>query len=206
MNLNTLFVKPFLILHNRMKYFVVFAVHCLVLSLSVLGQAPNAFNYQAVVRSSTGISLVNRPVRFQIGIQQGNSGPAVYQEEHADTTNGDGLVVLQIGRGTLINNSLAFSSITWGSHSYYINIAIDTVGNSPFVNMGSFELLSVPYALYSSNGMPSGTQAGQMLQWNGTSWVAITSGNQNQVLTFCDNRPVWTLTGQCPGTITGINC
>jgi hypothetical protein len=113
---------------------------------------------------------------------------------------------LQIGRGTLINNSLAFSSITWGSHSYYINIAIDTVGNSPFVNMGSFELLSVPYALYSSNGMPSGTQAGQMLQWNGTTWVAITSGNQNQVLTFCDNRPVWTLTGQCPGTITGINC
>jgi hypothetical protein len=189
-----------------MKYFVVFAVHCLFLSLSVLGQAPNAFNYQAVVRSSTGISLVNRPVRFQIGIQQGNSGPVVYQEEHADTTNGDGLVVLQIGRGTLINNSLAFSSITWGSHSYYINIAIDTVGNSSFVNMGSFELLSVPYALYSSNGMPSGTQAGQMLQWNGTSWVAITSGNQNQVLTFCDNRPVWTLTGQCPGTITGINC
>lgn len=189
-----------------MKHPILLAFILLMLSGSLYGQAPQAFNYQAVVRTNTGISLANRPVRFRIAIQQGNAGPAVYEEEHLDTTNADGLAILQIGRGTLINNSPAFSTIIWGSQSYYLGLEIDTVGNSSFVNLGSFELLSVPYALYSNNGLPAGTQSGQMLQWNGSTWVAITPGIQNQVLTFCDGRPLWTATGQCPGTLTAINC
>ncbi len=40
-------------------------------------------------------------------------------------------------------------------------------------------------------GINNGTQAGQMLFWNGTAWVNVAPGNGNDVLTFVNNAPVW---------------
>jgi len=187
-------------------YFFMMVLLSILLQSSVWAQAPQAFNYQAIIRNNFGVSIPNRPVRIQVGLQQGLSGPFLYQEQHIDTTNSDGLVILHIGRGTLVNNSLAFTTINWANHPYYINLSIDTIGNGPFMNMGSFELLSVPYAFYSGNGMPAGSQRGEMLQWNGTSWVPISIGSQNEVLRVCGGIPTWSISGQCPGSLTALNC
>jgi len=42
---------------------------------------------------------------------------------------------------------------------------------------------------------PPGTVAGQMNYWNGTAWVTVAPGSNNQNLTFCNGVPTW---GPCP--------
>jgi len=47
----------------------------------------------------------------------------------------------------------------------------------------------------SSASMPSGTNTGEMIFWDGNDWITIEPGNQDQNLTFCDGVPIW---GPCP--------
>ena len=46
---------------------------------------------------------------------------------------------------------------------------------------------------------PPGTVAGEMNYWNGTAWVTVAPGSNNQYLTFCNGVPTW---GPCPSVIT----
>jgi hypothetical protein len=46
---------------------------------------------------------------------------------------------------------------------------------------------------------PPGTVAGEMNYWNGTAWVTVAPGYNNQNLTFCNGVPTW---GPCPVVIT----
>ncbi len=125
----------------------------LLISTSLFGQAPEAFTYQAIVRDNTGQPLPNTTVTFQFNILQGSaSGILVYSENHAATTNGFGLVNLQIGQGTV--NSGAFSTIDWGNDAFFLNIQIDQ--GSGFIDMGTQQFISVPYAMYAKNAGSSG--------------------------------------------------
>jgi uncharacterized protein (TIGR02145 family) len=45
------------------------------------------------------------------------------------------------------------------------------------------------------DGFTNGTIAGQMMYWNGTAWVVLAPGVNNQNLTFCNGAPTW---GPCP--------
>lgn len=44
-------------------------------------------------------------------------------------------------------------------------------------------------------GYSNGTAQGQMMYWNGTSWLTINPGSTGQTLTFCNGVPTW---GPCP--------
>jgi len=57
--------------------------------------------------------------------------------------------------------------------------------------MGTSQLLSVPYSLFSDNGVPDGQNPGDMLYWDGTQWIKVSAGQNGQVLTFNDGVPVW---------------
>jgi hypothetical protein len=46
-----------------------------------------------------------------------------------------------------------------------------------------------------SGTFPPGTVAGEMNYWNGTAWVTVAPGTNNQNLTFCNGVPTW---GPCP--------
>ena len=47
-----------------------------------------------------------------------------------------------------------------------------------------------------------GNVYGDMQFWNGTQWVMIPAGTQDQVLTWCNGKPVW---GSCPPAILTIS-
>lgn len=49
--------------------------------------------------------------------------------------------------------------------------------------------------------LPPGSQNGEMIYWNGTSWVSILPGQTGQQLTFCYDRPQW---GPCLAQIVTI--
>jgi len=117
---------------------------------TVFAQSPKAFKYQAVARDAGGSVLANHIVNFRISILKSSmSGTAVYVETQKDTTNQFGLANLKIGMGTLVSGS--FTTINWGNDQYFVKIEMDANGGTSFQNMGTSQLLSVPYALYSEN-------------------------------------------------------
>jgi len=53
-----------------------------------------------------------------------------------------------------------------------------------------------------TNGtFPPGTVAGEMNYWNGTAWVTVAPGTNNQNLTFCNGVPTW---GPCPAVLPTV--
>ncbi len=126
----------------------------LLINTSLFGQAPEAFTYQAIVRDVMGNPLADTSISFQFNILQGSAtGTTIYSENQSTTTNGFGLVNLQIGQGTV--NTGTFSTIDWGNDAFFLNIQIDQ--GSGFVDMGTQQFISVPYALYAKSAGNGGT-------------------------------------------------
>lgn len=120
---------------------------CLAIPLVTFAQVPNSFKYQAVARNSSGEVLANQPVSFRISILEGSSfGGVMFSEVHPVTTNGFGLVNLDIGKGSILSGNIA--NIDWGSSNHFLKVELDPSGGSSFQFMGTTELLSVPYALH----------------------------------------------------------
>ncbi|MBI1288057.1 MAG: hypothetical protein GC178_10835 [Flavobacteriales bacterium] len=110
-------------------------------------QAPQKFNYQAVARDADGKALSDSEVILRIAIMSGNDlDRPVYSEEHTVTTNKLGLFNLAIGAGEILEGE--FSTIDWGADSHYLSVEMDAEGYGHFQQMGTSQLLSVPYALY----------------------------------------------------------
>jgi Protein of unknown function (DUF1566) len=172
------------------------------IALNVFAQAPQKMSYQAVIRSSANTLVTSSPVGMRISILQGSSaGTAVYTETQTSSTNNNGLVSLEIGTGTPVLGT--FGAINWATGPYFIKAETDPLGGSNYTISGTSELMSVPYALFSANAsLPAGTAVGEMMYWNGTSWVAIAPGVNNQTLTFCNGVPTW---GPCPTNSTIVN-
>jgi hypothetical protein len=117
----------------------------LVSAMTLLGQTPKTFNYQAVLRDSDGDLNENASVSIQLQLHQGTAtGTIVYSEAHTTTTNEFGMVNLEIGSVT----PATFDAIDWSAGPYFVEVSVN--GTS----MGTSELLTVPYALYAVNGVP----------------------------------------------------
>ena len=129
-----------------MKYSIFTILSLLFFALSATAQAPQAFKYQAVVRTAAGQVLPDQQVGLLIELFGADT---IYRETHAAMTNAFGLVNLEVGRGTALFGD--FATIDW-NQQIIIVISLDVTGGTDYVPMGSSELLSVPYALYAANG------------------------------------------------------
>ncbi|MFZ4543029.1 MAG: hypothetical protein ACOYOA_03195 [Saprospiraceae bacterium] len=183
-----------------------FTICTMLLITAVLwAQAPEKISYQAIVRNASNALVTSTSIGMQISILQGSAtDTTVYVEKQNPTTNANGLVSVEIGTGIVISGN--FAEINWANGPFFIKTEIDPVGGSNYSISGTSELLSVPYALYAksaTNGLQDGTAAGQMMYWNGKSWVMVAPGVDNQTLSFCGGVPIW---GPCPGTVTSLNC
>ncbi len=118
----------------------------LLLTINAFSQAPQKFNYQAVVRDDAGNLVSEQPVSIKISVLQGTvDGTVVYSETHTPTTNSFGLVTLEIGGGTVVSGDL--STVDWGNNTYFMKVEMDATGGTSYAVIGTSQLLSVPYAL-----------------------------------------------------------
>ncbi len=125
-------------------------IFCLCLFFSTgSAQTPNAFKYQAVVRNNSGQIIASQSVGFRISIlQTSTTGTSVYSEKHTVQTNTFGLVTFEIGKGTVLSGT--FSTINWGNDSYFVKIELDANNSGTYSEIGTSQLLAVPYALYAA--------------------------------------------------------
>ncbi|NOT52845.1 MAG: hypothetical protein HOP10_16430 [Chitinophagaceae bacterium] len=125
----------------------------LLAAVAAIGQSPSPgiFNYQGVARNSVGNVLINQSITLRLTIHDGApAGPVVYQESRGVTTNPFGLFNAQVGSAGATNVTGTVAGVNWGVGSKYIQVEIDPNGGSSFINIGTAQIASVPYSLYSS--------------------------------------------------------
>jgi hypothetical protein len=164
-------------------------------------QAPQGIPYQSVIRNGSGALLINQSVHLRFSIHDSTAlGTIVYQETHTSTTTNLGMVILSIGQGTPSTGT--FSSINWGSGAKFMQVELDAAGGNNYIDLGTQQMMSVPYSLYAGNGLKNGTVAGEMMYWNGTAWVSVApTGNQTKTLKFCNGAPTWE---DCPAALSTV--
>lgn len=115
----------------------------------IISAQQQGLSYQAVARDGGGQLLANENVAVKFTILQNNPAPAgllVYQETHNTTTNDYGLFSLTIGEGNILNGS--WPNIDWPAGPHFLQVEIDE--GSGYINMGTTELVSVPYAKHAN--------------------------------------------------------
>ncbi|MFN3852235.1 MAG: hypothetical protein ACK4NY_22560, partial [Spirosomataceae bacterium] len=124
---------------------------------TIHAQTPQGISYQAIARNSSGNALVNQSISVRFNILNSTpNGSSVYSETHSTTTNQLGLFNLIVGNGT--PQSGTFSGIDWATGSKFLLVEIDPTGGSNYINLGTTQMMSVPYALYAAkSGTPGVT-------------------------------------------------
>ncbi|MCF2494740.1 tail fiber domain-containing protein [Dyadobacter chenhuakuii] len=113
-------------------------------SIFSFAQAPQQFNFQGIARNGAGESIRNQTVKVRFTIHEATpQGQQDFQEEHSPKTNSEGIFNVSVGSagGDL-------SAIDWKSSMYYLQIELDPAGGNNFVDIGTSQLVSVPYALH----------------------------------------------------------
>jgi len=107
---------------------------------------PQGIPYQAAARDAQGQVIADAAVNVRFTLHEGAAdGAASYAETHALTTNSVGLFNTVFGAGT--PEQSAFDSINWAATTKFLQVEIDL--GEGYVDMGTTQLLSVPYALRS---------------------------------------------------------
>src|ERR1043165_1434083 len=131
------------------------AVICIACVVGLHAGSPDAFNYQAVARDSFGTPLPNQFIQLRFTVHTGtSSGTTVYQETDTVTTDKLGGFSLDIGNGTVTSGT--FSAVNWNSGGKYLQVEVDPEGGMSYVDMGTEQLMSVPYALYAERAASVG--------------------------------------------------
>jgi hypothetical protein len=141
-----------------------------------LQKAPPAFTYQASLRDAEGNPLANKAITLRLSIQAGESGVLQWQETQDITTDEFGMLSIHVGRGTRVDGLQSdFSSIPWTTADMYLKVELNQ--GQGFSDLGSNQLLSVPYAFAADNGLtldqatklaniPEGAEANVQGDWN----------------------------------------
>lgn len=193
-----------------MKHFALTTAFISALIIFSMAQSPQAINYQAVARDTSGNYLIIVPVNLQFTIHDSSStGTVVYRETDTTTTNELGLFTIAIGNGKA--DSGTFSKINWATGAKYLQVAIDVNGGNNFVNMGTEQLLSVPFALYalhsgdttSSSGSSAWLTSGSNVYYNAGN-VGIGTANPVAGLQVAGESVAFTATGSIPGSPANV--
>ncbi|MEO0875215.1 MAG: hypothetical protein AAFY48_11470, partial [Bacteroidota bacterium] len=167
-------------------------------AITLFAQAPKQFKFQAVARDAMGSPYNNANLAVRVSmVRDGASGFIDYSERHVITTSPLGVFDLAIGNGSPISGSM--EDVDWANHPYYLKIDIDPNGGTNYLNLGTSQLLSVPYAIYAGESGNGGggnpTDELQELEYdpitqtltltNGNSvMLEVGAGSDNQTLSF----------------------
>ncbi|MCD6063728.1 MAG: hypothetical protein K0R82_1639 [Flavipsychrobacter sp.] len=122
----------------------------MLIQSSSIAQPPMKFNYQGIARSSAGGAIANQTLGLRISILDSNSsGPVLYSETHTPITNAFGLYTVAIGDGTIASGDI--NAIDWSKADKYIKIEMDPAGGTTYTDLGTKQLLSVPFAAYADH-------------------------------------------------------
>jgi hypothetical protein len=180
-----------------MKYTIThtFTFICLLLAVITHAQAPQGIPYQAAARNSSGAILASTNISVRFTIRDSIATGAIkYRETHSVTTTAQGMFSLNVGQGTVVSGT--FASINWATNAKFMQMEMDPAGGSSYIDMGTSQMMSVPYALYAANSGGSSAgwadSAGSIYNTNTTQRVGIGTATPAARLHVADSSVVFT--------------
>ncbi len=120
----------------------------LAVSAIIIAQAPQSIPYQAILRNTDGTVMASTSLTMTFKIHDVSAtGAVVYEETHSTTSNPQGLINLNIGAGD--PNIGSFATIVWGTGAKFLQVSINA--GSGDIDLGTQQMMSVPYALYAED-------------------------------------------------------
>jgi uncharacterized protein (TIGR02145 family) len=142
-----------------MKTFLTLSLHLLITSF-LFAQAPQGIPYQAVMRNVDGSVMASSAVNLIFMIHDGSAtGTVVYQESQALTSSAQGLVSCVVGSGVVSQGN--FANINWGDGAKFLQVMMGST------DLGTQQMMSVPYALFSEATNVSVSATGDTLTVGG---------------------------------------
>ncbi|HPD95636.1 MAG TPA: hypothetical protein PLA24_07050 [Tenuifilaceae bacterium] len=148
-------------MNNKIKLFIL-AIIGIWTTINGNAQVPEQISYQAVIRDADGNPLTNQEITLKVNFISGNSSALYYSEEHTAQTTAQGIALLKLGGGTAVSGN--FSDIDWASGNILLKMELEQ--NQSWIDLGSTQLLSVPFAFYAASG--NGGENGISIDWLGS--------------------------------------
>jgi hypothetical protein len=176
-----------------------FFIALLFIGFAGFAQAPNLLNYQGVARNAVGNPLPNQTMNLRLSVHNLTaSGATVYSETRVIKTNLGGLFSVQIGSAGSTSTTGTIGAVNWLLGDKYLQVEIDAASNNNYLNMGTVQLVSVPYAFNAGSANNAATvTTNANLTGAVTSIGNITSLSASPALTGVPSAPT-----AAPGTNT----
>jgi hypothetical protein len=117
----------------------------MLLLTSLTSIAQQGINYKALIRDNAGNAVANQLIAIEFDILESGT-TSVYKEQHTPTTDANGIIVLNIGQGTILSG--VFNTIDWGANTHFLNVQVNT--GAGLTDMGTTEFMAVPYAKHAA--------------------------------------------------------
>jgi hypothetical protein len=130
-----------------------------VQSYAQIGQSPEGIQFQALATDANGHPAAGRVIYVKDAIvAKTATGTIVYSETFKVTASSAGIFTIVLGKGTYASGVSSIANIDWANGPFFLNLKIavePTVPtaswnvNNEYVDLGTSQFWSVPYALYS---------------------------------------------------------
>ena len=131
-----------------------------VLTMDSFAQAPQQFNYQAVIRDHQGQPMTNKTIQLRLRIRNGGAnGAAHYTEVRTVTTNEFGLATVAVNSPGADVQQGSIALVDWANGTKFLQVEVDHDKDGVFTDMGATQILSAPYAMFAA---PVGNAAGDL--------------------------------------------
>jgi hypothetical protein len=130
----------------------------------IIAQPPPVIPIQSVAKDAMGNVAKNRDVYVKdVILNAAVGGARIWEETHVVKTDNDGIYTIYVGKGTKVfafNNISDIGGMDWGNGPYFFNIKVAIAPSIPaawwiaadnYIDMGTQQLMSVPYAMYAGN-------------------------------------------------------
>ena len=124
-----------------------------------VSQAPDGIQFQALATDANGHPAAGRVIYVKDAIvAKTATGTIVYSETFKVTASSAGIFTIVLGKGTYASGVSSIANIDWANGPFFLNLKIavePTVPtaswnvNNEYVDLGTSQFWSVPYALYS---------------------------------------------------------
>lgn len=164
-------------------------------------QVPKSMSYQAVARDAGGNCLSDTTLSLEISILADSPGGGVVYKERFEgnvQTNDAGHFQVEIGKGSPQVGGIYtdFTQINWNNQVFFMNVKYGLGSSAPITDIGTAQLLTVPYALVAGNGKSySNINQDEWIEFKGTNGNAnVTIGGLGTPGAF--NRGVVSVNGE----------
>jgi hypothetical protein len=122
----------------------------LITATYTFSQAPNQFNFQAILRDNAGLPLKNQQANLVVSFTNMGLGTLLYRESHNVMTDNFGLFQLSLGNGIVLSGG--FINVNFGTVPVSFS-GTATLPSGVVINIPDQRLSSVPYALHATTAV-----------------------------------------------------